>query len=189
MREEGVDWILAVRAVGAAAARSALYAELMGVVDVPEGCDMLAGICLMAGPVNQNDIGKQFYGYADLLERAYPGQDPTSLLVWVLKAKTVADPIGNEEQLLNAKRKGALVDLRAGPHELIKLRKDNGFVPMRSRDGRVNTERAFADVGNFVVSPTGREIPGNRGAVWPKAWSMAAVWSGGDLQDGEKTYL
>jgi hypothetical protein len=32
--------------------------------------------------------------------------------VWTVKAKTVADPIGNEEQLMNPAQKGALVDLR-----------------------------------------------------------------------------
>ena len=141
---------------------------------------MLAGICLMAGPVNQNDIGKQYYGYDDILESAYPGRDPTSLLVWVLKAKTVADPIGNEEQLLNAKRKGALVDLRPGPHEAIKIRRGGRFVPFRSKEGRTSSERAFADIGNFVMSPTGREIPGNRGAPWPRAWAEQPVWSGDD---------
>ncbi|MFO7562340.1 MAG: hypothetical protein R6X02_06825, partial [Enhygromyxa sp.] len=54
----GLDWDLAVRAVGAAACRASLYAELMGVVDLPEDCDLLAGVCMMAGPVNQDDIGK-----------------------------------------------------------------------------------------------------------------------------------
>ena len=44
---------------------------------------------------------------SDLLQSAYPDAAPTSLLVWTLKAKTVADPIGNEEQLMNPKRKGA----------------------------------------------------------------------------------
>lgn len=180
LQRDNVDWTLGVRAVGAAAARSALYAELMGVVDVPEGCDMLAGICLMAGPVNQNDIGKQYYGYADLLEAAYPRRDPTSLLVWILKAKTVADPIGNEEQLMNAKRKGALVDLRPGPHEVVKLRRDGAFAPLRKREGRVNNERAFGDVGNFVTDPSGREIPGNRGAPWPSAWLAEPLWTGAD---------
>ena len=49
----GMDWHLAVRAVGAASARSALYCELMGVVALPEDCDLLAGICMMAGPVSR----------------------------------------------------------------------------------------------------------------------------------------
>ncbi len=180
IRAEGLDWTATIRAVGAAAARSALYAELMGVVNVPDRCDMLAGICLMAGPVNQNDIGKQYYGYDDILCDAYPDKDPTSLLVWILKAKTVADPIGNEEQLLNAKRKGALVDLRPGPHEVIKIRRAGRFVPFRSRSGKLNEERAFAAAGNFVVDPNGREIPGNRGAPWPSAWADDAVWIGRD---------
>lgn len=159
----GLDWTLAVRAVGAAAARSALYAELMGVVDLPEGCDLLAGVCLMAGPVNQNDIGKQFQGVPDLLADAFPGRDPTSLLVWTLKAKTVADPIGNEEQLMNTQRKGALVDLRPGPHEVVTIRARGALTPMRAGG---STERAFADVGNFVTDAAGVEIDGNRGQPW-----------------------
>ncbi|MCB9745448.1 MAG: hypothetical protein H6740_22915 [Alphaproteobacteria bacterium] len=170
---EGIPFELAVRGVGAAAARSALVCELMGSMELPEGCDLLAGICLMAGPVNQNDIGKQFYGYPDLLAKAWPDHDPTSLLVWTLKAKTVSDPIGNEEQLLNPARKGALVDLRAGPHELIQLRVAGRLVPMRRRGERVNGERAFHDVGNFVTDPEGGEIPGNRGAPWPAEWAEA----------------
>jgi hypothetical protein len=132
----------------------------------------------MAGPVNQNDIGKQFYGLPDLLEQAYPGRGATSLLVWTLKAKTVTDPIGNEEQLLNAARQGALVDLRAGPHEVVKIAQGRKLVAMRQRDGRLNAERAFGDVGNFVVAPDGGDIPGNRGSAWPSAWATEAVWGG-----------
>jgi hypothetical protein len=162
-----LDWTLAIRAVGAACARSALYAELMGVTDIPPGCDLLAGVCLMAGPVNQNDVGKQFFGVRDLLAEAFADRDPTSLLVWTLKAKTVADPIGNEEQLLDEARKGALVDLRPGPHDVVALRIDGAVLPFRQRDGRISTERAFGDVGNFLGDPDGREIEGNRGAVWP----------------------
>lgn len=172
----GIGFPHAVRAFGAAAARSALVCELSGCIELPDGCDLLAGVCLMAGPVNQNDIGKQFYGNADLLADAFPGRDPCALLVWTLKAKTVADPIGNEEQLLNAKQKGALVDLRAAPHEVASLRIGEAIVAMRSRDGRVNAERAFADVGNFVTDGTGREIPGNRGSAWPEAWRTESVW-------------
>lgn len=171
----GLDWTLAVRAFGAAAARSALVAELAGITEIPEGCDMLAGICLMAGPVNQNDIGKEFYGMQDLLAVRFPHRQPTSLLVWTLKAKTVADPIGNEEQLLNPARKGALVDLRASPHEVVALRIDGRLQPMRKEGERVNAERAFHDVGNFVVDPEGREIPGNRGEPWPQGAS-ARPW-------------
>ncbi len=174
--QAGLPWELAVRAVGAAAARSALVAELMGVTELPGGCDLLGGICLMAGPVNQNDIGKAFFGHADLLCKAFGDRDPTSLLVWTLKAKTVADPVGNEEQLLNKARRGALVDLRCGPHEAITLRRGDRLVPMRRRSGRVNAERAFADQGNFVTDATGREIPGNRGSEWPRAWSTEVLW-------------
>jgi hypothetical protein len=170
----GVDRTLAVRAVGAACARGALYAELMGVTGLPDDCDLLAGICLMAGPVNQNDIGKQFYGHADLLAEAYPDRDPTSLLVWTLKAKTVADPIGNEEQLLNPARQGALVDLRPGPHEVCSVRRGDGLAPLRRRDGRVNDERAFGDVGNFATDPSGQGIGGNAGTPWP--WRSEVLW-------------
>ena len=160
--EADIDWELALRAFGAACARSALYAELMGVVDIPPGCDFLGGICLMAGPVNQNDIGKEFYGHDDLLLNRHPHAAPTSLLVWTLKAKTVADPIGNEEQLLNADRKGALVDLRPAPAEVIEVELNGKRAAFRPG----NTERAYADLGNFVTSPEGQDIPGNRGAPW-----------------------
>lgn len=172
----GIDFDLAVRALGAAAARGALVAEIAGCIDIPPGCDLTAGICLMAGPVNQGDVGKQFYGYDDLLDGAFPGVGATSLLVWTLKAKTVADPIGNEEQLLEASRKGALVDLRPGPHEVISLRIGGRLVPMRRHGDRVNGERAFADQANFVRDGTGREIPGNRGSSWPRAWQEEWPW-------------
>lgn len=177
VEKEGLGWELAVRAVGAAASRSALVAELSGVVDLPPGCDLLAGICLMAGPVNQNDIGKTYYGAPDLLEGRYPGRRPTSLLVWTLKAKTVADPIGNEEQLMSAARKGALVELRPGPHEVVTVARRGALEPLRRRHGRVNEERAFGDVSNFVTDPEGRAIPGNRGADWPAAWRHEVVWT------------
>ena len=172
----GIGWEHAVRAFGAAAARSALVAELAGVTSIPEGCDLLAGICLMAGPVNQNDIGKQFYGMQDLLAVRHPHRDPTSLLVWTLKAKTVADPIGNEEQLLNPAQKGALVDLRPGPHEVCTLRVGGELKPLRREGERVNTERAFHDIGNFVTDPDGTDIPGNRGEPWPEELAARAAW-------------
>ena len=176
LRENDLDWDLALCATGAAAARSALYAELMGCTDIPEGCDMLAGICLMAGPVNQNDIGKTFYGHPDLLDETMSHRSPTSLLVWTLKAKTVADPVGNEEQLLNAKRKGALVDLRCGPHQVVSIKESQGvFVPFRHKGESYNQERAFADIGNFLCDPDGKEIDGNRGESWPD--SERYLWS------------
>jgi hypothetical protein len=168
IRAAGIDWDVAVRATGAASARSALVAELMGCVDVPEGCDLLAGICLMAGPVNQNDIGKEFFGHEDLLASQFPDKDPTSLLVWTLKAKTAADPIGNEEQLMNSDRKGALVDLRPAPHEVISIKRDDTVEPFRQRGEQINRERAFWDVDNFVTSDTGETIEGNRGEPWPE---------------------
>ncbi len=178
VQRAGLDWDHAVRAAGAAASRSALMAELMGATELPEGADLLAGICLMAGPVNQNDIGKQFYGEKDLLDENYGDRDPTSLLVWTLKAKTVADPIGNEEQLLNPARKGALVDLRPGPHEVCQVAQAGALKPLRQQGGRVNAERAFGELGNFVTAPDGRDIAGNRGSAWPAAWSQAPLWPG-----------
>lgn len=173
VQKENLPWNLAVQAVGAAASRSALYCELSGCIDLPQDCDLLTGMCLMAGPVNQNDIGKQFYEYRDLLADAFPDQDPTSLLLWTLKVKTVSDPIGNEEQLLNAKRKGALVDLRGGPHELITVERDGTFSPLRAAGSQ---ERAFADVNNFVTSNEGEEIEGNRGVPWPDEKSKEILW-------------
>ena len=176
VEEEGLDWFQAIQALGAAASRSSLACELSGCVELPPDCDLLAGVCLMAGPVNQNDIGKQFYGYDDLLKEAYPGQDPTSMLVWTLKAKTVADPVGNEEQLLNRERKGALVDLRAAPHQIVSIEREGRLLPMRSREGRFSSERAYGDQGNFVTDPSGSEIPGNRGESWPGEWSGEPLW-------------
>ncbi len=172
----GLDFDHATRAFGAAAARAALVAEVAGSTNIPEGCDLLAGICLMAGPVNQNDIGKSFFGYRDLLSHAFPDRDPTSLLVWTLKAKTVADPIGNEEQLMNPKKKGVLVDLRPGPHEVVFVKNDGQRRPMRLRDGRTNQERAFSSAQNFVVDDGGRGIPGNAGVAWPQAWATETIF-------------
>ena len=170
----GLEWLAAVRAMGAVAARAALYSEIMGSTNVPEGCDLLAGICLMAGPVNQNDIGKTYYGMPDLLADKFGDRDPTSLLVWTLKAKTVADPVGNEEQLMNAARKGALVDLRPAPHEVVALEIGGKRVPMRQDGERINQERAFGDQGNFIVDPEGQAIEGNAGAPW--SGRDAAIW-------------
>lgn len=172
LAKEGLDWDLAVCATGAAAARSGLYAELMGCVQIPEGCDLLAGVCLMAGPVNQNDIGKTFYGQPDLLDESMSSRRPTSLLVWTLKAKTIADPVGNEEQLLNEARKGALVDLRGGPHQLVSISTSSGFMPLRKTDDLISYERAYGDQDNFLRSPDGVGIEGNEGAPW----------EGGDLE-------
>lgn len=173
---DGLGWEQAVRAMGAAAARSGLVAELMGVTEIPDGADMLAGICLMAGPINQNDIGKTFFDHDDLLATEFPDRDPTSLLVWTLKAKTVADPIGNEEQLLNPDRQGKLVDLRPGPHEVIHIVRDGEHQPMRHREGRTNSERAFGDQDNFATSVDGRHVPGNLGAPWPEPWANEVLW-------------
>lgn len=176
MEAQGLSFDHAVRAFGAAASRAALVAEVAGCTEFPDACDLLAGVCLMAGPVNQNDIGKAFYGSRDLLHETFPGRDPTSLLVWTLKAKTVADPIGNEEQLMNAARKGALVDLRPGPHEVVFVRREGTLAPLRQEVGRINQERAFAAADNFVRSPEGREIPGNRGTPWPAHAAQAPLF-------------
>jgi hypothetical protein len=176
IRAAGLDWDVAVRATGAASARGALVAELMGCVDVPEGCDLLAGICLMAGPVNQNDIGKEFFGHDDLLASQFPDKDPTSLLVWTLKAKTAADPIGNEEQLLNADRKGALVDLRPAPHEVVSIKRNGTIEPFRKRGNQVNRERAFWDAENFVKCDAGEPIEGNKGQPWPEHLASEPVF-------------
>lgn len=175
LRQHKLDWDLAVCATGAAAARGGLYAELMGCVNIPKNCDLLAGVCLMAGPVNQNDIGKTFYGQPDLLDETMSSRRPTSLLVWTLKAKTIADPIGNEEQLLNAARKGALVDLRCGPHHLILMSSKDGFQPFRQEGETVSFERAYADQGNFLKAPNGDGIEGNEGSSW--AGRDAILWS------------
>ena len=79
---------------------------------------------------------------------------------------------------MNPAQKGALVDLRPGPHEVIQIRASDGsFTPMRARDGRLNTERAFGDQDNFVTDPSGGEIAGNRGSPWPLAWSQERPWS------------
>ena len=162
-----IEWNHAITAFGASAARSALACELSGLIELPEDCDLLSGMCLMAGPVNQNDIGKQFFGYPDLLAKEWPDRNPTALLLWTLKAKTVADPIGNEEQLMSQERKGALVDLRCGPHEVIGLRRGNQIEPMRYKDGKTNQERAFADQGNFVTTPSGAIFQAIEGSPGP----------------------
>ncbi len=176
IKRAGIDWDLGVRAVGACAARSSLYSELMGVMDLPEDCDLLAGLCLMAGPVNQNDIGKSFYGHDDMLEKTYPGRGVNTMLVWTLKAKTVADPIGNEEQLMNEAKKGALVDLRPGPHDIIKIYRDGGLEPFRQEGARVCYERAYADQNNFAKGAEGQDIPGNQGTPWPDRWRERPVF-------------
>lgn len=176
MKDASIPWELALRAVGAAASRSSLLIELCGVIDLPEGCDLLAGFCVMAGPVNQNDIGKTYYGGRDLLAGTFPDRDPCSLLIWTVKAKTLADPIGNEEQLMNPARKGALVDLRPGPHDVIQIRRKEGLAPFRQEKDLVSTERAYADLENFVVSPSGKKIPGNEGKAWPKDRADKEVW-------------
>ena len=177
VKAAGLDSTVACQAIGAASSRSAKLCELAGCIDLPADCDLLVGTCLMAGPVNQNDIGKQFYGYSDLLAGAYEDKDPTSMIVWTLKAKTVADPLGNEEQLMNPRRKGALVDLRPAPHQIVTLRVDDRLVPMRKAAGRTSQERAFADAQNFVLGPDGRHIPGNPGSAWPRRLADAPAWT------------
>ena len=130
----------------------------------------------MAGPVNQNDIGKQFYGFKDLLCGAHPDKTPTSMIVWTLKAKTIADPLGNEEQLLNPRRKGALVDLRPAPHDVVSIHDGTRVRPFRkSRGERARSGRSLIRATSCAV-PDGEHIPGNPGSAWPRALADAAVW-------------
>lgn len=68
------------------------------------------------------------------------------------------------------------MDLRPGPHEVIQVKRDGRLSPMRAREGRTSSERAFSDVGNFACAPDGRPIPGNAGEVWPRAWSAERLW-------------
>ena len=56
----GLPWELAVRAVGAAAARSSLVAELSGTTEIPDGCDLLGGI--LHGGTRGWTVAKQFCG-------------------------------------------------------------------------------------------------------------------------------
>jgi hypothetical protein len=79
---------------------------------------------------------------------------------------------------MNPKKKGVLVDLRPGPHEVVSVCVGKTRTPMRQRDGRTNQERAFAAADNFVRDADGTEIPGNRGAAWPVAWSNDVVFPG-----------
>ena len=172
---EGLDFGLAVAAVGAAAARSGLLCELSGCLNLPSDCDLLSGMCLMAGPVNQNDIGKQFYGYPDLLQSAYPDAAPTSLLVWTLKAKTVADPIGNEEQLMNPKKRvlwSTCVLHHMKWFSLNRMVYLNPCVPRKI----LTHKRAFGDLGNFALGQCGGEIEGNAGVPWPSNLSTQVLW-------------
>jgi hypothetical protein len=68
---------------------------------------------------------------------------------------------------MNEKRKGSLVDLRGGPHEIVEVVVGKTRTPLRSANGQFNQERAFGDQGNFVSSPKGKPIPGNQGETWP----------------------
>ena len=142
---------------------AARAAELMGLTEVP----MIVIFSWHHGDGNQNDIGKTYYGIPDLLAEKFGERDPTSLLVWTHKAKTVADPLGNEEQLMNRARKGALVDLRPGPHEVIQVMRGGRLQSFRKSGELTSCERAFSEQGNFVVGATGEDIVGNRGEAWP----------------------
>jgi len=51
---------------------------------------------------------------------------------------------------------------------------------VRRQNGRVNAERAFWDIGNFVTGTEDEPIPGNQGSAWPASWARRAVW--GDSQ-------
>ena len=65
-------------------------------------------------------------------------------------------PIGNEEQLMNPSRKGALVDLRPAPHRVISVRRQGKNEPFRAQDGQASMERAYGDQDNFIAEPIGR---------------------------------
>ena len=127
---------------------------------------------LDGGPVNQNDIGKQFYGFKDLLCGAHPDKTPTSMIVWTLKAKTIADPLGNEEQLLNPRRKGALVDLRPAPHDVVSIHDGTRIRPFRKEQGRTSEERAFAARATSCVVQTENTFPEIQGAHGHVRWPM-----------------
>ncbi|MFW5967871.1 MAG: hypothetical protein ACOCV2_10150, partial [Persicimonas sp.] len=70
---------------------------------------------------------------------------------------------------LNTDRKGALVDLRPGPHEVVSIKQDSTLSPLRKRGDQTNRERAFWDVHNFAESDDGDPIAGNEGEPWPEA--------------------
>ncbi len=92
------------------------------------------------------------------------------------RRKTISDPIGNEEQLLNTKRKGMLVDLRCGPHEVVQIKTPGGLEALRQEGEAVNKERAFCDLKNFVTDLDGADIQGNRGERWPHSASTSRLF-------------
>jgi len=49
---------------------------------------------------------------------------------------------------------------------VVHFREGGRLRPMRKLGEKVSTERAFSDLDNFVRSPSGKEIPGNRGQAW-----------------------
>jgi signal recognition particle GTPase len=80
------------------------------------------------------------------------------------------------DELLKIKRVMQKIHPSA-PHEVISLRVGESLQPMRRLGVRVNQERAFEDVGNFVTDPDGFEIPGNRGTRWPDSLRNANPFS------------
>ena len=122
-------------------------------------------------------MAKRITAYSDLLAEKFGERDPTSLLVWTLKAKTVADPLGNEEQLMNRARKGALVDLRPGPHEVIQVMRGGRLQSFRKSGEVTSCERAFSEQGNFVVVPpaTSLAIAGRRGQIAQRTYSWFQI--------------
>ena len=149
----------AVRAAGAAASRSALPAS-PGLIDLPESTDLLTGCCLMAGPVNQNDIGEQYYGYPDLLAGHTPGATPCRC--WCGRSRPRPSPIQSAtKSSCSTLPARALVDLRCGPHEAVWVVDNDGARrPMRKEGDRVSQERAFSDVGNLPERQTARPFQG-----------------------------
>ena len=68
---------------------------------------------------------------------------------------------------MNPARKGALVDLRPGPHEVIQVMRGGRLLSFRQKGEMTSCERAFSEQGNFVVGANGEHIDGNRGEPWP----------------------
>ena len=75
---------------------------------------------------------------------------------------------------MSAKRRGGLVDLRCGPHEVVSVMRGRRAHPLRASGSR---ERAYGDVGNFVTGTEGEEIQGKRGEPWPEEEGTRKLWA------------
>ena len=135
MTQKGVAWERAVRAAGLQL-RGGPHVRF-GLIDLPESC--IAYRVLPHGRSGQPERHRQ--AVLRLPRPAgwgAPGVTPCRL-VWTLKAKTIADPIGNEEQTAQSRPEGALVDLRCGPHEAVWVVDNDGTRrPMRKEGERVS---------------------------------------------------